>query len=222
MSRRRTVKAPKGSSARTEVKPSRSGAEINEQYPVFSFQYFCGQCIRVDKKINNFYLKDKDAAADVGRFYDITKEISKHKLGELLKGKVFHFHPIHSQSNIKNIEKFLSAHGFADAQLQDFSANYVQFSLNDGGRAICMRIDQVIYVLFIDVNHFVYNGSSRDEKQKHKHQIPGYFTEKDANCDHRSFAKAEMIDDLLNNFDNYKTKDDLRAHLEFISNPEAR
>lgn len=222
MSRHKKVKAPKGSSIDTEIKPSRSGTEVHEQYPVFSFQYFCGRCIKVDKEINNFYLKDKDAAADVGRFYDMIKEISRHKLGELLGNKAFHFHPIHNQNNIKNIEKFLSAHGFADAQLQDFSANYVQFGLNDGGRAICMRIDQVIYVLFIDVNHFVYNSASRNEKQKHKHQTPGYFTEKDACCDFRSFAKAEMIDILLSEFDNYKTKADIREQLEFIASPNTK
>lgn len=62
-----------------------------------------------------------------------------------------------------------NGYNFPEKLIEEFHEDqYYEFSFNNGQRAIAIKYDFIIELLFLDPNHFIYSASSREYKQKLK------------------------------------------------------
>ena len=215
MNKNRTIKPP--ANRGSGIRPSIDTAKLINSHPIFSFEYFCGKSISINKSFNNFYKNEHSAAMTVGTFFVRLKELSKHPISELTHLSSLHYHPIRDTKEVSIIEEVLKEYGSIDEEtIKNFEQAYVQFSIYDGGRIICHKNDYTFYVLFPDPGHLIYSNTSRDFVNKLSYKIPGYFCMEDVYGRKSNHDKIELLKDLYKDKNSYSDMEQVWEYINMI------
>lgn len=212
------IKNPTRRSGQTETRPSTDKINTRNDYPSFRFDLFTGNCVAFKNSgFYNFYETDREAARTVSGFFDSIKEISSHTIPELERDNINRYHCIKERDKIVKIDKILSEYGHGEKEINNLEQQYVQFKILNGSRVICARfLGGLHQILFIDSNHLIYDGSSRNPGRKKTYSAKGYFTEDELEDRKLSYEQNELTKEFLGEIENYTTREEIVEHLKFI------
>lgn len=160
--------------------PVGSNVDVDDLLTAFSFKYFVPKSIRLDD-FNNFYSNEDEMHLVLYDIFERMKMISTNKVKE-------NFSPQNKKSlRLKSLEERkgkdiisrlerILAEGFGvpKGTIEQFDRTYFEFEIEDGGRVICIKQDNILHLLFIDNNHFVCRDAAREKfnKEKDKNSYP--------------------------------------------------
>lgn len=131
-----------------------------------SFSKFQLKPVRLDDEFNSHFKDDAHFCAVASNFLGIIlPKITSHTYKQLCEGtpdaNSVHFHSI-DEEHLETVRVVLNEYGYTKTAIdQMFEGNHIfQFSGTLGhtypARAICHKIDNVLYLLFLDTNHHIY------------------------------------------------------------------
>lgn len=134
---------------------------------------------------NNCYRNISVAqAADYDLIYTLI-ELSKLNITQLnspANKDFYHFNHIEDDKTINKINIILKkGFGCNDTYINEFENDYYEISITNGQRFIFAIIDRNIFsIIFLDPNHFVYDGASRDLERKKEYKTPSLLSRKES------------------------------------------
>lgn len=149
----------------------------------FKFTYFCNFSVNFTKyNFNTFFLNCDDAIKSSMNLMISLINMSKLTLNDFnnirYKNK-YHFNFFDRDDSIDRIECILeNCYGFSPNLIAEFDRNYLEFTFFNGQHVIGILVGKsIIEILFLDVNHLVCDGSSRNIKSKMKYNYPSVFSD---------------------------------------------
>lgn len=178
-----------------------SGKRPLDSKIVFSFSFFNGQSIRF-RDFNNFYANEQDSKKSVSDFFETIKLMSNIEPKELFSPNMktqYHYNEFDDNLIIDRIESILiNGYGMPKRKVDEFERMYFEFSFGNGKRVIGTKIyDNIFQILFIDCNHLVCIGSSRNIKLKSGFNYPSSFEKVSNEINIKQFEREELIELLM-------------------------
>lgn len=182
MPKDKKVALPKVSSVPTIASKVTSSISVENLSINFSLFQLSPICIKGE--FNNHFKDEVHfhaiAASILGK---ILPKITSHKFSEVCEGGMegdgLHFHSI-DESHQEIIRDILSEYGYKKSRIDQMleGSDVFQFSAATGhtyaARMICHKIDNVLYLLFLDTNHHIYMNQKYTEESLFYESCPVY------------------------------------------------
>lgn len=154
---------------------------------IVNFSKFNLTSVNIPDRFNNHY-KDYQHVCNVvsGFLGTILPKISKHSFNEIREGgpegRAIHFHAI-DETHREIIREILLEYKMSSTNIDQLleGDNLFNFSAVLGhtnpARVICQKIDNVLYILFLDTNHHIYINKKYTEETLFYEICPTYANE---------------------------------------------
>ena len=182
--------------------PDNSFSSNQHSNLTMDFTKFHMQSINIRGKFNNHY-KDLDHFCNVtsGFLGKILPKITSHTYNELCAGtpdgRGLHFHPI-DQEHQEIVREILQEYQFSNQNIEQIleGNSLFNFSATLGhtspARVICQKIDNILYPLFLDVNHHVYMNEKYTKDSFFYDSCPIYTNNKCTNMPFECYAVSYL------------------------------
>lgn len=145
----------------SEVVPPQLNGHLSISFAKFNLKPVC-----LAGEFNNHFKDDAHFQAVASSILDLAlKQISSHTYKELCEGGIagsgLHFHPIDPE-HLQTVRRILEAYGHKKQTIDQMleGKHIFQFSGIMGhtyaARIVCHKIDNILYLLFLDTNHHIY------------------------------------------------------------------
>lgn len=193
---------------------------IDDQKPLFSFINFKMQSINIEGEFNNFYKNEEEYIKQISIMLGMGLPLFSNEDLESLdkdkkKRKTIHFHRI-KEDKLNIIEKILQAYSFNEKVIDNMidGGNIYQFefmNLNGACRAVVHKVKNILYLLFMDINHHIYFNKDLVEKANSLYYdfCPVY---EEGRCERMSYLHTCFAFDYLD-------EDKIKETYEFTYNP---
>ena len=187
MPRDKRISSPQNFSTPTiasKVTTTTSSENLSINFSLFKLDPIC-----IKGEFNNHF-KDEShfhaiATSILGK---ILPKITSHKFSEVCEGGIegdeIHFHPV-DESHQEIVRDILTEYGYKKPRIDQMleGSDIFQFSATTGhtyaARVVCHKIDNVLYLLFLDTNHHIYMNQKYVKESLFYESCPVYLN---SNC----------------------------------------
>lgn len=173
---------PKGFNNRVDFIPEQNKIIAKQQNSVcVDFSFFKANPIKINGVFNNHFRNGNEASRDLYNFLgEVLPKICTEPFTALInnESRALHFHAI-DQKHQEIVQKVLIKYGYSsDYIFQVLSGGIYEFKASfdahSPARAVAYKMDNTLFLLFLDSNHHIYMNDSKKGDSLFYEHCPDY------------------------------------------------